>query len=73
MTIRLDSDGRVPVRRICRRYSQSAGPGAAGGGNRQTRKRDPSGSSLRSFGRSATATKTIRDVAPRRRCGYRRN
>jgi hypothetical protein len=50
MTIRLDSDSGIRVRGICRRYSQSVGRGAAGGGNRQTpRKREPSGPSLRSF------------------------
>jgi len=55
MTIRLDSDSRVPVRGICRRDSQSGGHGAAGGGNRQTpSKREPSGSSQRSSRQSAT-------------------
>jgi hypothetical protein len=71
MTIRLDSDSRVPVRGICRRDSQSGGHAAAGGGNRQTpSKREPS---QRSSRQSATATMTIRALAPRRRCEYRRN
>ena len=74
MTIRIDRDSRVRVPGVCRRYSQSAGGGAAGGGNRQTpRKREPSGSSPRSSRQSATAIMTIQEVAPRRRCGYRRD
>ena len=73
MTIRIDSDSGVRVRGICRRDSQSGGHGAAGGGNGQTpSKREPSGSSQRSSRQSATATMTIRALAPRRRCEYRR-